>query len=167
MQHTAPDEWTILTFLQSIYVGLSALTGGHGSRVVIAVSNSVYPIDCLELEFTHDPYEVPSSAICDGIVTELERYSRTYLEKIVGVALPRELHEVFPSLCSRLWMEIDCIPLVIGRNERPRRPGDHCSLSTYLGWNNKALDERAESMVRKCIRYLWLLSLPYILNPHD
>lgn len=158
LQHTTLDERTILTFLQSIYVGLSAFTERRRSRVVIAISLSTYLVDCLELEFTHDEFQVPSSAICDGIIAELERYSRTYLEKIIGVALPRELYEVFPSLCSRLWMELDCIPLVIERDERPRRPEDHGSLSTYHGWNDKSLDEQADSMVRKCIRYPWLPS---------
>jgi hypothetical protein len=122
----------------------------------MAISNAAYLVDYLEYQFQNQEVPVPSSAICDSIIAELERYSRTYLEKIVGVAFPKEIHDRVPNLCSRLWTELDCIPLALDQHRRSRRRLDQGNTATFRGWNEKALDEQADSMARKCIRYPWL-----------
>lgn len=133
------------------------MTDGFEARVAIAISNAAYLIDYLEYGFKAQDFPVPSSMICDSIITELERYSRTYLEKIVGVAFPKEFCDKVPSLCSRLWTELDCTPLVLDHHQRPRQPSDQGHVATFRGWKEKPLDEQADSMVRKCIRYIVLV----------
>ncbi|KAJ5394726.1 trehalose synthase (Ccg-9) [Penicillium cosmopolitanum] len=154
-------SWSGQTF-DNIYVGISGVFRCLGPKVAIAISKSNYLVDYLELEFTHEEPQVPSAVICDSLIAELENYSRTYLEKIVGVALPNEIDEILPDLCSRLWMELDCIPLVLGQQERRRQPADYSILSTYRGWNEKHLDEQADSMVRKCIRSFGVGNIPHL-----
>lgn len=109
-------------------------------------------MDYLEYEAKNHGLEILSSDFCDSIIAELKQYSRTYAEKIVALALPKELDEKFPDFCPRLWMELDCIPIVIDQQHRPRQQADQGNLSTFSGWNKKSLDEQADSMMRKCVR---------------
>lgn len=99
---------------------------------------------------------MPSSVICDSIIAELERYRSTYLEKIIAVAFPKELHDRMHDLSSRLWTELDCVPLAMDKHRRSRQQTDQGNVATFQGWNEKSLDEQADSMMRKCIRYPWL-----------
>lgn len=48
-----------------------------------------------------------------------------------------------PSLCSRLWLELDIIPIVM-------RPDDDLNKRNNF-WDVKRVDEQADSMARKCI----------------
>jgi hypothetical protein len=154
--HSNWAEISNVSSIQSIYVGISGLSKHFGPRVAIAISNATYLVDYLEYEINYQEDRVPCSVICDSIVAELERYTRTYLEKIMGVALPKEIYDRVPNLCSRLWTELDCIPFVMDQYRTPRQRTDQGNVATFRGWNEKSLDEQADSMVRKCIRYPWL-----------
>ncbi|CAG8086779.1 unnamed protein product [Penicillium nalgiovense] len=150
-----------LTIIQSIYVGISGLSECPRSRVGISIRDAAYLVDYLEYEFIFQEEPVPYSAICDSIIAELKKYSRTYLEKVIGVAFPKEVHSKVPNLCSRLWMELDCIPLVLDQHRRSRQRTDQGNFATFRGWSDKSLDEQADSMARKCIRYFGVGNIPY------
>lgn len=87
---------------------------------------------------------------------ELQRYREKHAEKIVSAALHQSLVYRCPSLCSRLWSELDIVPLVLDHKDRERQHNDPGELTTFAGWHKKELDERADSMVRKCIRLVCL-----------
>lgn len=58
-----------------------------------------------------------------------------------------ELYERCPALCSRLWAELDIIPIVLRNSE------EKVSLGLYEeDVSHGRLDEHAESIARKCIR---------------
>lgn len=100
---------------QTIYAGVSGFTEHSGPRLAIAFSNSSHLVDYLEYEAKNCGFSLPPSEFCDSIIAELKQYSRTYAEKIVALALPREVDERFPDFCPRLWIELDCIPIVLER----------------------------------------------------
>ena len=91
----------------------------------------------------------------DTIIAELKDYREKNTEKIISAALHQSLVYRCPSLCSRLWSELDIVPLVLEHKDRERRHDDQGELATFAGWNKKELDERADSMVRKCIRLVF------------
>lgn len=146
-----PVESTNVYF-QTIYAGVSGFTEHSGPRLAIAFSNSSHLVDYLEYEAKNCGFNLPSSEFCDSIIAELKQYSRTYAEKIVALALSKEVDERFPDFCPRLWIELDCIPIVLENLHRPRRNTDQGNLSTFSSWNAKSLGEQADSMMRKCVR---------------
>lgn len=121
----------------------------------MAISSATYLLDYFEYILQPQDGLLASAAISESIITELKRYSRTYVEKIVGMAFPKEIQDRVPELCSRLWTELDCIPLVLDHHHRPRQSSDEGHIGTFRGWTDKSVDEQADSMVRKCIRYLF------------
>lgn len=138
----------MLTTSQTIYAGVSAtFHNDQASTIAIAVRNTTYLLDFLERRF--EPGEVISCAEITGfIVEQLRQYSETQLEKFIGVAIPSSLVERCPTLCARIWAELDIVPIVLREKnkalEEPRR----------TSWEARGVDEQAESMARKCIRYV-------------
>ncbi|GAB1217447.1 hypothetical protein ATERTT37_006686 [Aspergillus terreus] len=62
--------------------------------------------------------------------------------------MPSDLAERCPDLCSRLWSELDIIPIVLRKSEEKVSWGmfeEHLS--------QRPLDEHTESIARKCIRF--------------
>ena len=68
------------------------------------------------------------------------------MEKFIGIALSDVLARHCPHLCSRIWLELDIVPLVL------HGKGVHSVgwINTEM-WTEKTLDEQAESVARKCI----------------
>lgn len=79
------------------------------------------------------------------------------MEKIVGVSMHENVANHCPSLCSRLWAELDITPLVmsdaalIDRMTVGQQPGDDEPVPDE--WV-KTIDEQAESMARKGVRFV-------------
>lgn len=139
---------------QTIYAGISALFEESKSTLSIAIRDATYLLDFLEQNFMpEEPAATPSCvALTDFILQELRTFSERHLEKFVGVALPERMANRCPKLCSRLWAELDIVPLVL-KGERKIEP-DHLSddRPKYTGWETRGVDEQAESMGRKCVR---------------
>ncbi|KAH7021092.1 family 4 glycosyltransferase [Microdochium trichocladiopsis] len=80
--------------------------------------------------------------IADWIVTNVQTYERSHHVKFVGAGVPDKVaDQLSPTLCSRLWLETDIVPLVLKIDGDV--PGDF--------WDAKHLDEQADSMARKCV----------------
>jgi hypothetical protein len=82
-------------------------------------------------------------------VTERE-YQQGHAEKFIGLAMSADLAEWCPDLCARLWLELDIIPIVLGKVEENVSWGSYDEQLPF-----KSLDEQAESMARKCIRQVF------------
>lgn len=81
------------------------------------------------------------------MIKELESYEHSNLAKFVGAGLPNELLARAPKLCSRLWLELDIVPianLAEVENEAEAK-------RARAFWSAKCVDEQADSMARKCI----------------
>lgn len=69
----------------------------------------------------------------------------------MGVAMPVSFASRFPSLCPRLWRELDIVPIIL---EDGVRPGDlYMAAEAPHKWEARGLDEQSDSMGRKCVRF--------------
>ena len=85
--------------------------------------------------------------VTDHIIVTAREYQQDHSEKFIGLAMSTELAERCPSLCARLWLELDIIPIVLRKVEEKVSWGSYDEQLPF-----KSLDEQAESMARKCIR---------------
>ncbi len=78
----------------------------------------------------------------------MESYEHENLAKFVGAGLPLELLKKAPRLCSRLWLELDIVPISV----IPEVEGHDSGEPNERGyWSAKCVDEQADSMARKCV----------------
>ncbi|CAI7664038.1 unnamed protein product [Penicillium crustosum] len=139
----------------TIYAGVSSnFEDHHTSTVAIAIRDTTYLLDFIEKKFTNG--QASSDEATDFIISELKEYSARHLEKIVGISMPEHVAKHCPRLCPRLWAELDIVPLVLSNatlidrlsiEQASENPNPRSS-----GWNEKTLDEQAESMARKGVR---------------
>lgn len=142
-----------LTAIQVFYAGLSEiLVNDSSARLAIVVRNTSDLLGFFECELPPSREQDLSTAAPDLILQRLLDYRNSKNSKFAGVALPRTVSEKCPSLCSKLWKELDAVPFVIARESHPRTQADQGELATFAGWEEKHIDEQADSMVRKCIR---------------
>lgn len=83
-----------------------------------------------------------SDAIAQHVIDEITNYERSNYAKFIGAGLPVTLKCMSPSLCSRLWLELDIVPIVMRIDEDT----NHKSF-----WDIKRVEEQADSMARKCL----------------
>jgi hypothetical protein len=137
----------LMTTKQHIYAGISiGTTADHISQAVIAVRDDTYLLDLLEHEFATP---ATSPTMHEHIIGQLKKYSDEHSEKILGVALSRSLHKRIPTLCPQLWAELDIIPIILVEEADA---GATAEAMTKIHFQQKTLDEQAESLARKCVR---------------
>lgn len=85
--------------------------------------------------------------IADYVIKELDVYEQKNLSKFIGAGLPYDLLQTAPTLCSRLWLELDTVPITI----MPELDAYDAGGKEYNYWEVKCIDEQADSMARKCI----------------
>lgn len=88
--------------------------------------------------------------IADFVVESLRKYQKKSLCKYIGGGLPVDLERVSPSLCSRLWSELDLVPLSLW----PDQEGSEKDMEGFTFWKDRGVDEQADSMARKSITYV-------------
>lgn len=65
--------------------------------------------------------------------------------------MPKHVADCCPRLCSRLWGELDIIPLILPDSSLVNMYATRAEVKS-LAWNVKSIDEQAEAMSRKCVR---------------
>ncbi|CAK7211470.1 hypothetical protein SCUCBS95973_001126 [Sporothrix curviconia] len=130
--------------LTTLYVGISAVfSDDHTAVVALAIHDSVYLVDFSVKHLVLDEKSgVSDDRIADYVLEAIENYEHENFSKFIGAGLPTTLKYMSPSLCSRLWLELDVIPIVM-------RPDDEQKEASF--WDVKRVDEQADSMARKCI----------------
>jgi hypothetical protein len=125
-------------------MGLSVVQADDNTlALAMAVHDSTYCIDFSIHKIQADGGDSKGSDyIADFLIPEIQRYENEHLVKFVGAGIPPKLHTMSPTLCSRLWLALDIIPLVL----RPDYDSNERSF-----WDVKNVDEQADSMARKCI----------------
>lgn len=76
----------------------------------------------------------------DHVISSLARYRREHLCKLLGAGVTADLDTAAPNLCSRLWSELDVVPVVF------KNTG---VLDQETSAEN--VDELADSVARKCL----------------
>ncbi|EFE34120.1 heat shock trehalose synthase, putative [Trichophyton benhamiae CBS 112371] len=137
---------------ETIYGGISFSFENDDKRIgiALAIRDTVYFLDFCEHHFSIEQYEPGEvgEVITQFIIDQLRTYEKDHLEKFFGIALPSLLVEKCPALCSRMWAELDIVPFVLDPHGPQRLEWVNMEL-----WRTKTLDERAESIARKCITY--------------
>jgi hypothetical protein len=137
-----------LTILKVLYAGIAASFSENSPPVVaIAIRDTTYLLDFFEDKVCNNQNHTSDDAVMDFIIAKLRDYSGEQLEKFLGVAMPVYLANRLPQLCSRLWKELDIVPLVSWEEE-----SSHSDGLQPTAWETKSNDELAESMARRCIR---------------
>ncbi|KAJ5665015.1 uncharacterized protein N7477_007463 [Penicillium maclennaniae] len=156
LPHMKKNDWSGPLF-DTIYAGVSISTTANSSpHIAIAFRDVTYLLDFIE---TVLPPEATEVEIGQSIISELKEYSDIHLEKIVGIALPRTLHERIPSLCPQLWAEMDILPIALDEESSVISYAEN---ETRVHLEHKAIDEQAESMARKCTRFFGPNNLPLL-----
>lgn len=142
---------------KTIYAGMAAtLSEGHASAVAIAIRDTTYLLDFIEERLEPKEGSDAASSLTGFIISRLKAYAENHLEKIIGIAMPCHIADDCPLLCSRLWAELDIVPLVLPetsmRDHFPSKEGSHPEPESTQDVDPKSLDEQAESMSRKCVR---------------
>jgi len=130
--------------LTTLYLGVSAVfADDHTAVVALAIHDTVYLVDfSVKHIVLDDAMKMGADLIADYVISEVEKYEHENFSKFIGAGLPTTLKYMSPSLCSRLWLELDIVPVVM-------RPDDEHKEKSF--WDVKRVDEQADSMARKCI----------------
>lgn len=131
--------------VKPLFVGISAaFTDKTNVVVAIAIHDSVYlhdySIHHVTIGDTGDP-------IADFVIGSLTEYEQKHLCKFVGGGLPSDLEKISPKLCSRLWTELDLVPISM----RPDKEEDDSNMEDFTFWHARGVDEQADSMARKSV----------------
>ncbi|KAL7896881.1 glycosyltransferase family 4 protein [Trichoderma sp. SZMC 28014] len=132
--------------LTPIFVGISAVSSGYKTYLVaFAVRDSTYLIDFAikTVSAAEQGSSNDHDFLADYIIKAIRGYEHRTFTKVIGAGLPHAMQSLSPTLCSRLWLELDIVPLVI---QQPHEHKERISL-----WLSKRVDEQADSMARKCI----------------
>lgn len=139
----------ILTHSQTLYVGISAAFSETNTAVIaIAIRDAVYfqdfSVKLLQLDSSESKRQ---DMVTDYIINDLWSYENKICCKFIGAGIPNELMRIAPRLSSRLWSELDIVPISL----RPDQDGYSASGNDSKNWDIKCIDEQADSMARKCI----------------
>ncbi|KAK5994185.1 Trehalose phosphorylase [Cladobotryum mycophilum] len=127
----------------TLFLGISAVVADDGTVTIsLAIRDNIYLVD-FSVQTIKSPGKADENGfIADHVIEAISSYEHANFSKFVGVGLPDNLRSISPSLCSRLWLELDIVPIVLPLDEE--REGMEF-------WDDKHIDEQADSMSRKCM----------------
>jgi hypothetical protein len=125
--------------------------GSEAAAVAIAIRDTTYLLDFYEHHFDPGPkLKLTGKDVADFIITRLREYSEEHLERFTGIGMPHDVADRCPQLCSRLWHELDIVPIAFTEGV----PLFVTSPIDQPKWNPRSIDELTESMSRRCVRYI-------------
>ncbi|KAI0145134.1 family 4 glycosyltransferase [Xylariaceae sp. FL1272] len=126
--------------LTPLFLGISAVESDDNTTVSLAAHDHTYLLDFVVEHLSGKDAWGDKDVITDYVLDRVQKYEHENFVKFVGAGLPATLKKMSPTLCSRLWLEIDVIPIVVSVD------GEEASF-----WDMKNVDEQADSMARKCV----------------
>ncbi|KAL3466687.1 hypothetical protein BJX64DRAFT_249672 [Aspergillus heterothallicus] len=159
----SPDSWGAPTS-GTIYAGVSAIFEKDEVIFAVAIRDSTYLVDFAQESLPLNQDVPLDSHIGDYMLNHLNKWRDEHVEKIVGLAIPQQLANSCPALCSRLWLELDIIPLVLADDSKLGLGGEELryEFQKSMDWELRTLDEQAESMARKCVRLFGPEGIPLL-----
>ncbi len=139
-----PDQLDVKISFSELWAGLAVRPeAGPELAIGLSLEDGVYNVD-----FRVDKLSFPESlsieerrlSIEELILRNLQTYQKEHLSKILGVGVTIELDCAAPHLCSRLWSELDVVPMIFEG-------------ATVIGTAEEStdVDELADSVARKCL----------------
>jgi hypothetical protein len=137
--------------LQPLFIGLATAfqDDGHTLAIAVAIHDSVYLHDFSVQHINLEDHKGQADPIADFIIDALRQYEHNHLCKWVGGGVPLELEKLSPTLCSRLWSELDLVPISMKPDVEAET---HAEDFTF--WHARGVDEQADSLARKSIMYV-------------
>ncbi|KAL2860308.1 hypothetical protein BJX68DRAFT_82519 [Aspergillus pseudodeflectus] len=159
----SPDSWGAPTS-GTIYAGVSALFEKDEVIFAVAIRDCTYLVDFAQEALPLIQDGPLDSYLGDYIMNHLNKWRREHVEKVVGMAIPQQLADASPTLCSRLWLDLDIIPLVLSEESKLGLGGEELryEFQKSMDWEVRTLDEQAESMARKCVRLFGPEGIPLL-----
>lgn len=139
---------------QTIYVGLACMYLDDAPTVAIAIRDTTYLLDFMQHTVSPEDSSNAASNVVDFVLNTLRDFSGKHMEKILGVAMLESMAANFTSLCPRLWAELDMVPIVFPDKTIDNMKEYRGDNPDYMGSSSRTLDEQAESMGRKVVRYV-------------
>jgi len=135
---------------QELYAGVALdIISENEVSIGIAIHDGTYSIDfgIHTISGLSKTKEKRGKAISDLIYEKLDSYKHEACCKLMGVGLAPNVHIESPALASRLWTGLDIVPFVmqVGIDLNNQQ------LEEIRGEKGWSVDEKADSMVRKCI----------------
>ncbi|KAI0401725.1 glycosyltransferase family 4 protein [Xylaria palmicola] len=140
----AEEDINFAPSLTPLFIGIAHVLKKDEIVVAMAFHDHTYLLD-----FTIVRLPRPKSGgrerekrdiVTEFIVAAARQYEHENSVKFVGAAMPKRLVDRSPTLCARLWLDLDVVPLVITLSSSEK---EHLRIS-------KNVDEEADSMARKC-----------------
>lgn len=82
----------------------------------------------------------------EDIISKIKHYRENHCFKFVGAGLTTDTVKLCPQLPTRLWLELDIVPLVL-----PHATGRH-NVGCIEEPRHLTIDEQADAVVRKALR---------------
>jgi len=153
--YKTPLGVTALTRSKKIYAGFSVWTMDSISTVSLAIRDTTYLLDFIQRDMSAGETGPNHGVITNYILSRLKRFTDEHSEKFMGLAMPQRVATLCPELCSRLWAELDVIPLVLPEERHLLEQKSQRDLPTGVGIESREIGEQAESMGRKCVRLVY------------
>ncbi|KAF9218327.1 glycosyltransferase family 4 protein [Gyrodon lividus] len=92
----------------------SIVSGGGSFEIAISVHDSVYSTDFSSAVVPYSPANPAKTAaeIESYVLETLKKFSQEHLCKFLGAGVTLSLLKECPNLCTRLWLELDIVPIV-------------------------------------------------------
>ncbi|OKL63516.1 hypothetical protein UA08_01663 [Talaromyces atroroseus] len=139
--------------LNTLYAGVSLqfVNEKAAAVVAIAIRDTTYLLDFYEQHFgTQLDQQLTNKEVADFIIARLREYSEEHDERFTGIGMPEDVATRYPELCSRLWHELDIVPIAFPEGV-PLFASSQYTDPTK--WDTKSIDELAEAMSRRCVRF--------------
>jgi hypothetical protein len=134
----------IITSLKRLYIGIAVQYGPNSTlELGLVFHDGTYSAD-YEIELMQ---QMPTEdQLADTIIQKLDKHRRENLFKCVGAGVNKRAVQYSPHLLSRLWKELDIVPLQYDDKPHSETSSQHTSLKDY------SVDEEADSLARKAVR---------------
>lgn len=100
--------------LTPMYIGIAGNPSPDNASIEIGLSihDSVYSTDFSVKRIHFADSKIHPEEVADFIVKAITEYSTEHLMKFVGAGVTEKLYELAPTLCGRLWRDLDIVALV-------------------------------------------------------
>ncbi|KAI5124495.1 hypothetical protein M0805_003022 [Coniferiporia weirii] len=141
------------TSLTPMWAGIAGSTAPNenGFEVSISIHDSVYNTDFAStiVPFPTGKKSIDAEQIEEHVINALRKFSTEHLCKFLGAGVTLSLLKEAPNLCTRLWLEMDIVPVVFNikpyHTESLTRPHVKHRISATNSMINSQLQSGAET----------------------